>query len=392
MSFWRAARAVLSGLNCLRGMGIALAVLLSIGSLVSCSGSARLPQFSSGHKAYVTLPTNGSVLLLKIDGLTGAITLGSQTPSVVGSSPHGLALLANKFLYAANAGANTISIYNVASDGSLTLAATPTPAQGSNPYNMVIDPSGKYLLVTNSSLSDSISVFSIDSGSGALTPVSGSPFFANDTPGEILITTSNFVYVTNPRIGSVTAFTFNPTSACGALCPIAGSPFAADSGANGLATDGSARFLYVANPSAANPGSTTVGNISAFTIGGTGVLQTIAGSPFTSAVGSGPSALVVDPGGRFLFATTPGGNYSIWCFNIDPTTGQLAPSIGSPFSVAAGGLFTIIDPTGPFLYIGSQSAHGVAAYTYDQNSGQPTLVTNSPFSTGTAPGKMILAD
>ena len=61
-------------------------------------------------------------------------------------------------------------------------------------------------------------------------------------------------------------------------------------------------------------------------------------------------------------------------------------------SVPAGGLFALIDHKGNFLYIGSQTAHGIEAYTYDQNNGQPTLITNSPFSTGTAPGKMVIAD
>jgi 6-phosphogluconolactonase len=389
MSFLRTARAVLDGPKCLGG--IAFALLLLTGFLVSCGGSGKLPTFGTAHNAYVTLPTSGSVLQLHIDGLTGAVTTAAQTPRVLGTSPTGLALLSKKFLYVANAGANTISVFNVASDGTLSLSGTPTPAGGSTPYAATIDPTGKYLLVTNSSLSDSISVFSIDSGSGALTPVPGSPFFANDTPSEILITpNSNLVYVTNPRIGSVTAFTFSTST--GALTQVPGSPFASGSGASGLTADGSGQHLYVANTSALNPASTTVGNISGFNINTTtGVLTPIPGSPFTSAVGSGPGPLVLDPSGRFLFATTPGGNYSVWVFSIG-NGGQLTAVGSSPYSVPAGGLFALIDPRGNFFYIGSQSANGIAGYTYDQNNGQPTLITHSPFSTGTAPGKMVIAD
>lgn len=390
MSVLRTARAVLVGSKCLGGMAFVLLVLT--GFLVSCGGTGNPPQFGTAHTAYVTLPTNGSVLQLHIDGLTGAIGIAAETPRVLGTSPTGLALLSNKFLYVANAGTNTISIFNVEGDGSLLLSGTPTPAGGSNPYAAAVDPTGKFLLVTNSSLSDSVSVFSIDAGSGALTPVAGSPFFANDTPSEILITpNSNLVYVTNPRIGSVTAFTFS--SSTGVLTQVPGSPFASGAGASGLTSDGSGQHLYVANTSAINPTLGTAGNISGFNINTTtGVLTLMAGSPFTSVVGSGPGPLVLDPSGRLLFATTPGGNFSVWAFSVDSITGQLTAEGNSPYSVPAGGLFALIDHKGNFLYIGSQSAHGIAAYTYDQNNGQPTLITNSPFSTGTAPGKMVIAD
>ena len=53
----------------------------------------------------------------------------------------------------------------------------------------------------------------------------------------------------------------------------------------------------------------------------------------------------------------------------------------SPFSLTAGGLFALIDPSGNYLYIGSQDANGVAGYTYDPSTGAPTAITGSPFST-----------
>jgi 6-phosphogluconolactonase len=388
MSFLRTARAALVGLNCLRGTAFAMVLVLLAAFFVAC-GSGKLPAFQSGQNAYVSLPTQNSVLQLNINGLTGAVTTGAQTPQVLGTSPKGLALLSNKFLYVANSQANTISIFNVNSDGTLNLNGSPIPA-GTGPDAAVIDPSGKYLLVSNS-FSNNISVFSIDSGSGALSPVTGSPFFANDTPGEMLmLPAGNLVYVTNSRIGTVTGFAFD--SATGVLTPVPRSPFVSGAGASGLAVDNSGRFLYVANTSAVNPGSVSTGNISGFNIDATtGTLSPISGSPFTSAVGSGPSAMVADPSGRFVFATTAGSSYSIWCFAIAPLTGQLTAEPGSPFSVAAGNLFAFIDATGPFLYIGSQSANGIEAYTYDPNNGQPTLIANSPFSTGIAPGKMVIA-
>jgi 6-phosphogluconolactonase (cycloisomerase 2 family) len=329
-----------------------------------------------------------------INGATGAITKGAETPLVQDTTPTGIALLpSKKFLYAVNSFANTISIFKVASDGTLTLSGTPTQAGGSSPDAAVIDPSGKYLLVTNS-LTDNVSVFSIDAGSGALSPV-GPPVPANTNPAEILITPSGkFVYVTNPGIGMITAFSFSN----GVLTKVPGSPFSSvpggGGGAFGLAVE-SERFLYVANPSASNPPpfSSTIGNISGFNIDSvTGALTPILGSPFTSAVGSGPRAVTVDPSGKFVYAVTTGSSFSIWCFTITPTNGQLVAITNSPFSLTAGGLFALIDPSGNYLYIGSQDASGIAGYTYDPSTGAPTAIAGSPFSTRTAPGKMVFSE
>ncbi len=396
MSILRAARAALAGQSCLpRILGAAVVIVVLAGLSLSCGNSSHSTS-GPNHNAYVTLPARGSVLLLHINGATGAITLGAETPQVQNTTPTGIALLpSKKLLYAINSNshANTISIFKVASDGTLALSGTPTPVRGSSP-NAAVIASGKYLLVTNN-LTNTVSVFSIDAGSGALSELAGSPFDANANPAEILITPSGkFVYVTNPGIGMITAFSFSN----GVLTKVPGSPFSSvpggGGGAFGLAVDGSERFLYVANPSASNPPpSSTIGNISGFNIDpSTGALSTIVGSPFTSTVGSGPRAITVDPSGRFVYATTTGSSFSIWCFTITPTNGQLVAVTNSPFSLTAGGLFALIDPSGNYLYIGSQDANGIAGYTYDPSTGTPTAIAGSPFSTVTAPGKMVISE
>lgn len=389
MGFLRAARAALVNECGLPRILVAMVLVLA-GLSFSC-GNSGATAASHNHNAYVTLPQKGSVLLLHIAGATGVITAGAQTPQVADTTPTGLALLASKkLLYVANSFANTISIFNVASDGTLTLSGTPTPAGGSSPNAVVIDPSGKYLLVTNN-LSNSVSVFSIDA-SGALSLV-GSPVPANANPSEILITPSGkFVYVTNPGVGEVTSFTFSN----GVLQQMPASPLISGAGAFGLAVDGSGRFLYVANPSAPNPSLHTTGNISGFNIDpNTGALNQMLGSPFTSGnptVNSAPTALTLDPFGKFIYATAPGSSASIWCFTITPTNGQLVAVTNAPFSLAAGGLFALIDPSGNYLYSGTETGNGIAGYTYNSSTGAPTVISGSPFSTGTPPGKMVLSE
>jgi len=378
-----------------RRFWIALASAMVAGLLalfLSC-GSSNPIKVSTLHNAYVTLPTSGSVLLLHISEATGQVSLGAQTPQQVGVSPYGIALdPSQKYLYVANASSNNISTFNIASDGSLSQPNPPVPG-GFGPNTAIIDPSGQYLLVTNS-FSNNISVFSLGSG-GVLSEVSGSPFYANYNPGDLTFAPgpTNYLYASNSTIGMVSAFSFDTSS--GTLTPVPGSPFLSGAGASGLAVYGNApnQYLYVANTTAVNPNSSTIGNISAFTINSTtGALSVLSGSPFTSVLGSGPSELVLTPAGNLLFAVTAGSSYSVWAFSISSTTGQLAASSNSPYSVAAGNLFALIDTRGDYLYIGSQTAKGIEGYTYDANVGTPNALTNSPFSTVVAPGRMVVVE
>jgi len=397
MSFQRAARAALASPSGVRGILAAVprviipALILALALLSLSCGSSTVNRIGPNHSAYVTLPKNGSVALLNIDGATGTMTMVAQTPQTVGTTPIALALIpSKKFLYAINALGNSISIFNVnSSDGTLTLSATPTPA-GNGADAAVIDPTGSYLLVTNTFTND-VSVFSINATTGALT-LTGTPVLANTGPSEILFTHSGkFVYVSNPIIGMVTGFSFSN----GVLTPVPNSPVLSGAGAFGLAVDGSDSFLYVANPSANNPPpyTTTVGNISGFSIDpNSGALTPVLGSPFVATNGTGPTVIAVDPTSKFVYATTAGSSFSIWCFTINPTNGQLSAATSSPFSVAAGNLFALFDPSGNYLYIGNQTANGIEGYTYNGSTGAVTAISGSPFSTGVAPGKMVLSE
>jgi 6-phosphogluconolactonase (cycloisomerase 2 family) len=372
---------------------LAAAVLLLAAQFTSCSGNGRLPATGTGSTAYMTVPDQGSIMILHIDGVTGAIAIQGTTPGYVGLSPRGLALSpSNQFLYVANAESNNVYTFKIAGDGTLSLVTTTTDG-GSTPWQVLVDPSGKYLLVTNIGQTSNVSVFAIDSSTGALTQVPGSPFYANESPTDIAMPPAgNLVYVSNgsSQNGTVTAFTFD--SSTGALTEVAGSPFYSGAGASALAVDNSGEFLYVANSSATNSNPNVTGNISAFNINPTtGVLTPVSGSPFAPPIGSGPQTLVAVPNSQLLFATTPGSSYSIWCFTINSLTGQLTTVDNSPFSQTAGGSFAVVDTNGSYFFIGSAQSKGIAAYTYDSNTGQPTAVLDSPFSTqGQIPGQMVI--
>jgi len=376
MSFPWSAHAALRNRLCFRWAGAAFAVVAA-GLSISCGSSSSS---SASHNAYVTLPQANSVRLLRINNSTGAIAAGAQTAPVQGTTPTGLALHSSKkFLFAADSAANSVSVFNVAGDGTLTLSGNPTAA-GSGPSGMVLDPSGQFLLVANA-VSSNVSVYSVNSGTGALTEVSGSPFYANSGPTEILITPSGkFVYVANRSIGFITAFTF----AGGVLTPVKGSPFASGGGVSAVAVESGEHFLYAAN--------TTANTVSGFAIDSTsGALTAVPGSPFSTTAGAGPSAIAVDTANKFLYVATSGSSFSIWAFTWDSNTGTLKSVANSPFNLlSAGGLFLLMEPGGSYFYIGNQSGN-IAAYKYDSGTGVPTAVTGSPFSTGSAPGKMAIA-
>ena len=106
-----------------------------------------------------------------------------------------------------------------------------------------------------------------------------------------------FAYVVNGGAHTVSAYSIN--SSTGALTQVSGSPFATGTGPQGIAADPAGKFLYVANYGAG--GGNTV---SAYMINASsGALTQVSGSPFTiGSSGSGPIALAVDPTGKFLYA------------------------------------------------------------------------------------------
>src|SRR5450759_1382453 len=108
---------------------------------------------------------------------------------------------------------------------------------------------------------------------------------------------AQFAYVANQNSTDVSGYTINGVT--GALTPISGSPFASGSQPRSVAVDPTGKFAYVAN--------TGSNNVSAYTINGvTGALTPISGSPFAS--GSFPQSVAVDPTGKFAYVANTGSN------------------------------------------------------------------------------------
>jgi 6-phosphogluconolactonase len=192
-----------------------------------------------------------------------------------------------------------------------------------------------------------------------------------------------FAYVANSGAPTnISAYSVDP--ATGALTAIAGSPFGTGSDINSVVVDPSGRFLYATSEMA--------GNVLAFSLDQTtGALTAVPGSPF--AAGAMPNAATVHSSGRFLYIPNEGSR-TISIYNIDQTSGALAQIAGSPFAVAGATALTdtiAFDPSGRFAYVTDNGVPGqIFAYTVNLSTGALTAVSGSPYMVGTSPDAAVV--
>ena len=222
----------------------------------------------------------------------------------------------------------------------------------------------------------------INSATGALTAVQGSPFPASTFPAQAAVDpTGKFLYVSNYNdpAGGVSAYTINSTS--GALTAIAGSPFPTQAfgGPAGLAVHSGGKFLYVSLAGTANPNHL----IAAFTIDtASGALGPVVGSPFSA--GLAPLHIALDPTGKFLYAANINMQDStVSAFTIDVSSGVLTPVSGSPFPAGAVGGLTV-DSSGKFLYV-ANSPDTITGFNINPSNGALMQFSGAPFSAGASP-------
>jgi len=290
-----------------------------------------------------------------------------------------------KFLYVTDYSADAIDTFSInASTGALASANAPVPiGSGGNAGGgaVAMDPKGKFLFAT-AAVAFKVASFAVNSSTGALTPVPGSSVATGASPfNGVVDPTGKFLYVGNldDLDGGISAYTISST---GALTPIPGSPFASLPGTNpgpeGLAVSPDGRFLYVALD---GPPQGWYNFVAGFTIDAiTGALGLMQNSPFFS--GTGPSNVVVDPTGKFLY-TTDLGDGTISAFSIDPTSGELNALSGYPLQVGVFMFGIGIDQSGKFLYASDLFTNYIYGFTITATGaltpvGQPIGAGHSP--------------
>jgi 6-phosphogluconolactonase len=326
----------------------ALVLVLVLASIVICIGCGA----TANHYVYATIPAANQIIAYREDPNSGVLTETTGSPYSVGDGAHSLVIHpSGKFMYVANPGLgeNDISLFDIASDGTLTeiFPRTSVGPLGSLPQLLVMDVPGSFLYVANAS-SNNISVFTIDSGSGALTPVTGSPFSIGLSPMNMKLTPSgNFLYVSaaSEPLGLIAGFSVNA-----GVLQLIGTTSTEGVNPNGLAIDPTGSYLY-----AANTGSDS---ISIFTIGSTGTLSEVPGSPLNDGY-SDPVNLILDPAGQYLYVANQVSN-NVAVYSITPSTGLPVVLTTSTttfaFITENDPSFLVTDPGGKYIFVGNQGS------------------------------------
>lgn len=314
------------------------------------------------------------------DDVTGDLVEVAGSPFATGGTPsasmgpsHVVVHPSGNFVYVTNgAGTNNIAAFSINSaSGALTPVALSPYAAGLNPLATTIDATGAFAYVTNRG-SNNIYTYTINATTGALTEVANSRVVTGAAPGVLTIhANARVAYVPNNTDGNISAFTVNPST--GILTAVAGSPFAA--GVNPVSTasiHASGKFLYLRNVGATN----LAGSISAYTLNQTtGVLTSIN----SYAIGANSARSSFDPAGKFLFVSNqgePGNNGSLSQFSVDPTTGALTALTGVP--VWPGRPYSVtVEPSGKFVYVTNAAANIHYAYSLDATTGAIALITQA---------------
>jgi len=355
--------------------------LTAVASVLAGSNPFEVTVHPSGKFAYVVNLTSSDVSAYTIDATTGALTAIAGSPFATGGAgPRPQVVTfdpSGKFAYVANYFGNNVSAYTVnAATGAFTAIAGSPFAAGANPWIVTFDPSGKFAYVANTN-SNNISAYTIDATTGALTAIAGSPFatgstFSTPYPGTF-DPSGKFVYFPNQTADTVSAYTINAIT--GALTAVAGSPFATGVHPANVAIDPSGKFAYVGNQSSNDLSAYTINTI-------TGALTPIAGSPF--ATGGLYPGVAIDPSGKFAYVDNFNSN-DISAFTIDATTGALTAVAGSPFAAGTAPDGIQFDPTGKFAYTVNFSSNNISAYTIDTITGALIPIAGSPFAAGLNP-------
>jgi 6-phosphogluconolactonase len=280
-------------------------------------------------------------------------------------------------------GSNTVSGFSINADGTLSkLAASPFLTQGSgnggngfdSSRRIAISSDGRFLFAANDGSSD-VSSFSVDSATGVLTLIAGSPFSTGGSGGEgISLAVSpdgRFLYASNVNSSNISVMQINngALQLFGSPVPVAAGTFPLD-----LRVTADGKYLAVTIFSLSS------GFVAMYNIAADGSLSQVPGSPFAD--GNPPGGFTDSLDGNCaanrLFVLNNSGLPLIDVFSIS-SSGALSPIPNSPFTTpgtGGGALYLSRDETN--LFVGNQQ-NSISVFNTAMD-GNLTLVPNSPFA------------
>lgn len=348
------------------------------------SGSNTITAFSYN-------PSTGALTAVDVDSAAG-----TQLTFTVGTNPSELALeRSGKFLYVANQNSNDVSAFRVDSTtGALTAAGTTPTGAGSGLRSVTVHPGGAYVYTANGTTTGTVSIFSVNTTSGALTLVTGTPLSTVVNPRSLRADPSGkFLFVTSETEQVVQGYGVNTAS--GALTALGvtrtrnqPAALAMSTGTGSLSPQ--AKHAYVVN--------STGGQVRVYSVNTTSGALSFRS---TASTGSLPRSIAVDPFSRFAYVVNNPDD-SLSGYSINDTTGSLIridlnpASTSNDLTVGAGAdpQHVVVDPSGRFLYVSLTTAAAtgqVRGYTIAVD-GKLTEVTDLsyPYTVGADPKQLMV--
>jgi 6-phosphogluconolactonase (cycloisomerase 2 family) len=335
--------------------------------------------------AYVVNQGSNSISQFAI-GTSGNLTALATATVPTGRSPQSVAVdPTHRFVYVTNLTDDTVSQYIIQQDGTLEPNSPATVATGHGPWALAVSPSGDWAYVVNSK-DNTISQFVINS-SGGLVASSVGPVKTGTLPWNLTLSPNGeFAYVSNHGTSanpSATVSQYSIDATSGALTAL--NPATVLTASNfpaGIAVDADSAYAYVANLS--------VGSVSQYAIGTDGTLTSL--SPSFVSAGTQPVYVAIHPGNRYAYVAN---NYVYAIGTVSQytigTTGALTPMAKPSVMAGPGPGWIAFDVFGHYAYvvnIGDGASPGsVSAYSID-STGALTLIGTttvgvSPFAIAT---------
>lgn len=235
--------------------------------------------------------------------------------------------------------------------------------------NMIVLDGAAHFLFEGNLAGTGFDIYAIDPRSGALTKTSAQ---SNAPPvGAFAIASVDGRFLFSAGNGSVGVFSIDSKS--GDLTLVGGTPVSAGGSAGPMATTADGKFLYVANQ--------TEGTLMVFAIGGSGPLTAAPGSPF--AIDPRAQFLAVTPNGKFLYVASFNNNAIVKGYAVNPSSGTFTPVAGAVVSNADS---ITIDASGRLAYVSvlaPSQPNQLVIYRIDDATGaliQIAAQPSAPFS------------
>jgi 6-phosphogluconolactonase len=344
--------------------------------------------------AYVfsTSASGGTVSAYAVDYQSGELTqiAGSPFTAQAGNNPSTLIAAPNqKFIYVIGGSqADVVEEMAVGTDGKLYGGTTYNlPVTDSYPNSAAIDPTGHFLYVAFTYISP-FGPANLGRGGIAIFPIK-----ADNTLG----TPTTVAAGNNPVSIAVSPQDCETGSPAGTDTTLKCTPIGGASNSGVLNS-----FVYVVDQEGSNYGTTAPHVLGFAQNVTTGALTLLSGSSCatvgssTSCTGykSGvtPSAIVIDPTGRYVYVTDKTSNqiigYAISLTNVSGGVGNgnLTPLVSSPYGTGLYPVSLTIDPRGKYLYTANYNSNTVSSYSISTADGSLSgsgQIGN--FSTSTGP-------